>query len=309
MTRATDVVVDWLLSCEEPAVGRMARRDLLGEPPPDFVAGPWVRALLDGLDDPGHPYRKWIGAHWRLVSLVELEVPAGHPQAVAATGPVLRWLTGNAHRKGVKIIDGLARRCASQEGNALAVCSRLGLGNDPRVRLLAESLIEWQWPDGGWNCDPRASGRRSSFHETLPAMWGLYEYAWTHGSGAALLAAERAAELLLSHRVFRSLGTGEPIHPSVLPLHYPPYWHYDVLQAMLILARMGLAGDPRTADALNLLEHRRLPDGRWRPGAYWWRAPDARTGPPDVVDWGRGGPNYMITLNALRVLRAAGRVW
>jgi hypothetical protein len=26
-----------------------------------------------------------------------------------------------------------------------------------------------------------------------------------------------------------------------------------------------------------------------------------------VVDWGRRGPNEMITLNALRVLRMAGR--
>jgi len=35
-------------------------------------------------------------------------------------------------------------RCASQEGNALAVCSRLGLAEDPRVVNLAESLAEWQ---------------------------------------------------------------------------------------------------------------------------------------------------------------------
>ena len=43
-------------------------------------------------------------------------------------------------------------------------------------------------------------------------------------------------------------------------------------------------------------------------GAYWWRAPTATTGHADVVDWGRSGPNEMITLNALRVLRAAGRL-
>jgi hypothetical protein len=27
----------------------------------------------------------------------------------------------------------------------------------------------------------------------------------------------------------------------------------------------------------------------------------------EVVDWGRSGPNEMLTLNALRVLKAAGR--
>ncbi len=28
----------------------------------------------------------------------------------------------------------------------------------------------------------------------------------------------------------------------------------------------------------------------------------------EVVDWGRRGPNAMITLNGLRVLKAAGRL-
>jgi hypothetical protein len=76
----------------------------------------------------------------------------------------------------VQVVDGLARRCASQEGNALAVACRLGMAGDPRAELLARSLVGWQWPDGGWNCDVRASGRRSSFHESLPPAWGLHEY-------------------------------------------------------------------------------------------------------------------------------------
>ena len=91
-------------------------------------------------------------------------------------------------------------------------------------------------------------------------------------------------------------------------LHYPAYWHYDVLQALLILSRLGKAGDPRTADALELLVRRRRPDGRWQPGAYWWRPPGSRSSgsyPVEVVDWGRSGPNEMLTLNALRVLQAA----
>jgi hypothetical protein len=92
-----------------------------------------------------------------------------------------------------------------------------------------------------------------------------------------------------------------------LALHYPPYWHYDVLQALLILSRLGKAGDPRVGDALELLMRRRRVDGRWQPGGCWWRPPDTRTGsgPVEVVDWGRSGPNQMLTLNALRVLKAA----
>jgi hypothetical protein len=68
------------------------------------------------------------------------------------------------------------------------------------------------------------------------------------------------------------------------------------------------AGDPRAADALELLVRRRRADGRWQPGGRWWRPPGRLTGsgPVEVVDWGRSGPNEMLTLNALRVLKAAG---
>jgi hypothetical protein len=57
-----------------------------------------------------------------------------------------------------------------------------------------------------------------------------------------------------------------------------------------------------------LLIDRQKEDGTWHPGGYWWRPPGSDGPNVDVVDWGRGGPNEMITLNALRVLRAAGRL-
>lgn len=305
--------IEWLLASSEPGIVFQVKRDLLGEQdPPEakrVLEGPWVRTLLAGQQTDGgfgvSVYGKWGGAHWRLVSLVELGVPAGEPSCVAAAETVLAWLTGTSHRMGVKVIDGLARRCASQEGNALAVCCRLGLADDPRVKLLAESLVEWQWPDGGWNCDPRATGRRSSFHESLAPMWGLHEYWAATGDGAAKEAAARTAELFLEHRLFRTGGNGEPIHPSFVALHYPPYWHYDILQALLVLSRMGLARDPRARDAVELVEARRLPDGRWRAGGRWWKPPGSKGSNVEVVDWGRSGPNELVTLNALRVLEAA----
>ncbi|MGH3071528.1 MAG: hypothetical protein ACRDNB_04555 [Gaiellaceae bacterium] len=304
--------IDWLPESEEPGVVLQVKRDLLGEQDPPEAArvldGPRVRALLAGQQADGgfgvNVYGKWGGAHWRLVSLVELGVPAGEPRCLAAAETVLAWLTGKAHRSRIPVIDGLTRRCGSQEGNALAVCCRLGLAEDPRVRLLAESLAEWQWPDGGWNCDKKATGRRSSFNESLPPMWGLHEYWLATGEPAARAAAERTAELFLEHRLFRALATGEPMRPSFVELHWPPFWHYDVLQALVVLARMGLAGDPRAADGIDLLEELRRTDGRWQAGARWWRPPGSKGSNVEVVDWGRG-PSEMITLNALRVLRAA----
>jgi hypothetical protein len=57
------------------------------------------------------------------------------------------------------------------------------------------------------------------------------------------------------------------------------------------LGRAGEAADPRTADAVDHL---------------WWSVPGIKSGPPDVVDWGRSRPNEMITFNALRALGSAG---
>jgi hypothetical protein len=310
----TRAALDWLLSSDEPAIRMLARRDLLDEPAEadtgQVLSGPKVTALLAGQHADGgfgtSWYRKWTGAHWRLVSLVELATPPGEPRAVAATDQVLAVLTISRHVNAPPV-NGLFRRCASIEGNALAACCRLGLAGEPRVQMIAENLIAWQWPDGGWNCDPSAPGRRSSFHETLPTAWGLYEYGYATGQPAAREAAVRAAELLLEHRLFRSLRTGEVINRQWLRPRYPPYWHYDILQALLVLSRMGLAGDRRAADALDELERQRLPDGRWRTRGAWWR-PGSGTIAPEVVDWGRSGPSEMLTLNALRVLRAARRL-
>jgi hypothetical protein len=303
----------WLLESTEPAVRYLTRRDVLGEdvePDPDaLLAGSRVRALLSGQAADGgfggHPYKKWTGAHWRLVSLVELGVPARDDQALAAAETVLDWLTSERHRRSVRVVDGLARRCASQEGNALAVCSRLGMAGDPRVGLLARSLVEWQWPDGGWNCDPKASGRRSSFHESLAPAWGLHEYARATGATWAAEAARRTADLFLEHRLFRSMQNGAVINKQWLVLHYPPYWHFDILQALLVLGRLGTLDDERASEPLELLVRLQRPDGRWEAGGFWWKPPGSTT-QAEVVDWGRRGPNEMITLNALRVLRRVG---
>ena len=287
-----EAAIAWLLSSDEPAVRALVRRELLREDVAPVTGGPRVDRLLWHQTE-GHPYRKWTGVHWRLISLAELGVDPALDRVHELTDLVLSWLSRSVYPKD----DGLPRRHASIEGNALAACCRLGRRDDPRAARLAELLVEWQWPDGGWNCDPRASGRRSSFHETLGPMWALHEF-------GRVEAAERAAELLLEHRLFKS--GDRVINKQFTDLRYPPYWHYDILQALLILSRMDLVTDPRAADALDEIERKRRPDGRWTANGYWWRATGEVS--TELVDWWRGEPNEMITLNALRVLKASGRL-
>lgn len=334
----SDSAVEWLLGSEDPSMRYVALTEVLDESSDSAEAsmakkqipkGPIVKTLLTGQKKDGgfgvHPYQKWTGAHWRLVSLVEMGIPPGFRPAVKATDQVLEWLTGEGHLRGIPKINGLTRRCASQEGNALAVCSRLGLQDDPRVAQLAHSLVEWQWPDGGWNCDRREEATHSSFNESLSTLWGLVEYHKATGDRDSRRSMEKAAEFFLKHRIFRSCRTGKVRRPETFHskiyrnvhlfthLHYPLYWHYDILQALRILHLAGKLGDPRTKDALDLVESKRLKDGSWQAEGYYWTLkrsarPRLSVSNVDVVDWGRRGPNKMITLNALRVLKAAGRI-
>jgi len=323
---ALDPGVDLLLHSGEPLIRYRALVDLAGAPADDprVVAaraaipdGPIARALL--ADQPGrHPYSKWRGAHWRLVSLMDLGVPADVPGLREAIEPVLRWLTGRGTRPrplNGPILAGLHRRCASQEGNALAVAVHLGLADDPRAHVLVEGLLGWQWPDGGWNCDRHADAHHSSVNETFPALRGLAAFVRRTGDRRLALAARggtaRTAEFLLRHRVAYSHRTGMPMHSKVVRFHYPPYWHYDVLVGLRALAESGHIGDPRTADALDVLESRRRPDGAWSADAAHYRRPGTADSLVEVVDWVPGdqsGPSEALTLSALLVLTAAGRL-
>lgn len=252
-----------------------------------------------------------MGAFWRLVSLIELEAPRSDPRMRLAANQVLDWLNSGPI---TAMVNGRARIHASIPGNAIAVCSRLGMSGDARVKRLVDILIETQWPDGGWNCDQKPEATHSSFYESLATLWGLIEYSKATGHVDASSAAERAAELFLEHQLFRSTSSGDVINQEWLKLHYPLYWHYDILQALVILSRAEKLSDPRTKEVLDIIESKRDKQKLWRSEGYFWRpltsskfvGSDAPR--KEVVDWGRRGPNEMITLNALRVLRAAGRL-
>ena len=314
-----DRAIAFLLRSPEPAIRHAALVELLdrsAEDPEALAAwsaipdGPIVRALLAGQAPDGsfgvHAYAKWRGAHWRLVALMDLGAPVDLPGLEAAYDTVLDWL-GPAHEARVPVIDGRARRCGSQEGNALAVGVQLGRLGDPRVRRLAANLVRWQWPDGGWNCDVRPAATHSSFNESCPPLLGLARFATATGDAAARAAADRAAEFFLRHRVVFSEWSGELAHPTFGVLHYPPFWHFDMLAGLRALAAAGRVTDARASDALDFLGSMRRSDGTWQAGGRWWRRPGSAGANVEVADWGGRGPSAPMTLSALRVLKAAGR--
>jgi hypothetical protein len=247
-----------------------------------------------------HPYAKWTGTHWRLVEIADAGVPVTQGRLNGGVDAELAWLLSGLEPRRVLRVAGRARRHGSIEGNAVYALSRLGYAEDPRARQLVVALLDWQWPDGGWNCDRRPGVRRSSFHESAIPALGLATYAKVTGDADALRAAEHTAELLLEHRLFRSTATGKSIHPSWTVLHYPAYWHYDVLQGLRLVAAVDRLDDPRATDALDIVEAARRPDGRFS-GRRW-----SSSKQPAAVDWGRGTDNLLLNEIAAGVLTAAG---
>ena len=162
---------------------------------------------------------------------------------------------------------------------------------------LARRLVGEQLDDGGWNCEAPKSAR-SSFHTTICVLEGLLEYERAVGPAPEIAAARRRGEeYLLERGLFRRRSTGEIVNPAFLEFAFPPRYHYDVIRALDYLRNAGLEPDPRMGDALDLIESRKQPDGRWLLDCAHDEAL-AFSFAESV-----GEPSRWNTLRALRVLR------
>jgi len=329
-----------LLRSREPSVRLKARLRVLGEDPDSkpirelreqIRVAPRTKALLTTRRRPGRRvpvgiYHKWLGTHWALAHLADLGYPAGDESLEPlARQAVDMWLRpsyfqefdasteeeANLRHDAVPRLAGRYRRCASQQGSALFYCTTLGLAPDACDQL-AERLMHWQWPDGGWNCDRNPDADTSSFGETLTPMMGLFAYGTTRRKTDAIQAARRASEVFLGRRLYKRISDGRVIHWEFAELHYPLYWHYDLLGALKALGPMGRLDEPRCNDALNLLESKELSGGGWRADRRYYDLPGERPRRgTDRVRWGSLGHasmNEWVTADALSVLRTAGRL-
>jgi hypothetical protein len=262
-----------------------------------------------------HAYMKWQGPHWTLVGLATIGYRVGDESLRPLMAAVESWLFSSRHTGPPATTElpgqpDRIRRCASQEGNAIWSAVRLGLETDRTIEL-ADRLIRTQWPDGGWNCDRRPHARTSSFQETAIPARGLRAFGLRHGYEPALRAADRAAELMLSRRLLWRRRDGALIDPDwggAFDLIHFPIQFYDVLFALQVMTELGRIRDPRCADAVALLESKRLPDGGF-PLEYRNATPcDSVRSRGTFADWGPGGrtrSNPLVSLFADEVLRAA----
>ncbi len=261
---------------------------------------------------PLDPYHMWRGAHWVLAVLADLNYREGDNGLIPLRDQVYEWLFSAEHEKSIKqrVAGDLYRSHASMEGNAIFYLLRLGLA-DERVEELIARLLQWQWPDGGWNCDMKPKVAMSSFMETLLPIRGLALHAQVTGSEVSRDAAKRAADLFLSRRLYKRRRDGKVIKNDFTALHYPCYWNYDILFGLKVMMEAGFLEDERCVDALDLLESKQLPDGGFpAQGKFYRVGRDAGAG-ANLINWGgtsRTKLNEFVTADAMAVLRAAGRL-
>lgn len=335
----TPPIVDTLLASDEPAIVWKTRVHLLGESPTSKAnqtlakavqSSARVKKLLQNRQKSGQiscakgVYAKWQGAHWILATLSDLGYPPGDKGLVGARDQVLdQWLQPFFYKEfeaktkaeayqgeGVVLMEGRYRRCASQQGYAIYYLLKLGLEHE-RIHDLAERLYHWRWPDNGWNCDKDPRATKSTFIHTLHCMRGLHSYGTHYRDQKALRAAREAAEIFLTRRLFKRVTNGKLIRDEFVKLHYPLYWHYDVLFGLKALGELGLLGDKRCQDALDLLEQKRLKDGGFPAESRYYKVSQNIGLGHDFVDWGGTGKTRMnpwVTVDALAVLRQAGRI-
>ena len=138
---------------------------------------------------------------------------------------------------------------------------------------------------------------RSSFHTTIDVLDGLLEFERATGGSAAVREARRSGEdYLLERSLFRRKSTGEVADPAFLDFAFPYYWRYDVLRMLDYFRRSGTDPESRMAEAVEVVQSKRQPDGRWlvdriHPGRVHF-----------ALEGGVGAPSRWNTLRALRVL-------
>jgi hypothetical protein len=331
-------LINLLLQSPNPSIRWKIRAHVLGEDmnSPSMLAlqneirnSDVAKKLLSGLNDPQlnqgrGVYAKWQGAHWVMASLADIGYPPGDEQLIPIKNALLGfWLDegfytefeagsqAKAYQKsGVPVMQGRHRRCASQQGNTLYMLLKLGL-QDKRLDDLVERLLHWQWPDGGWNCDKNPDATHSSFMETLLPLRGLALYAQTIGSAGAAKAAKQAAEVFLKRDLYKKQSSGELIHPEFTSLHYPLYWHYDILAGLKVMAEAGFINDTRCKAAIDLLQSKQLPGGGWPAGKSYYKVSQQMALNADYVDWGgtsKTRMNEWVTADALFVLSKVGKM-
>lgn len=278
-------------------------------------------------------YAKYRGAFWTLIFLADLHADADDPRLAPLADHVLSRQLPN----GGFSPNGAPRfEIVCLTANVLRALVHFRRGDDPRVirgfRRLAERILE----HAGVPCVALQYSLHTACKMTLPQTLRCLAVA---PQGTPLQDVGRVRELLtrqmLAVRVYqymrpdvrayhralqqRRKGTTEralrlrwindhPVEdadlvakPGWMRFGFPRSYNPDLLEGLLALVENDAPPDAALCDALDQVERRRLPDGRWK-------LDDSLNGKLLCDIEQKGRPSKWVTLRALQVLKHFGRL-
>jgi hypothetical protein len=307
-------VLAWLLEVDNPSVRYLALTQLLHRPgnDPQCAAaqaaicdwGP-AKAVLDAQWPEGYWMRPGVGYSpkhkatvWQVIFLEAMGAPRN--EAIdRACAHVLGHSRLSDGRFSAYKTDKGATPCLN--GNLLRAMLRLGYDN-PRLGLSLDALVEMVIRDG-YCCRFNSSGSPSPrMSQGLPCAWGAVKALGAFAEisselrGAAMNSAIEAGLALLSGEL---ASGGSAIASGSSPLWqrfgFPLGNTSDLLEALEVMARLGVKREPRILEAIGAVRAKQDDLGRWR----------LEYTPENT--WGRfgqiGQPNKWVTWRALRALR------
>ena len=298
----------WLLEPDNPSVRYFTLTDLLERLPSDaevrqakaaIMASEPVQKILDAQYPDGYWVKPGIGYSpkyratvWQVIFLADLGATR-----TAQIEKACEHLFEHTQRTDGAFIANKGERGAviCLNGNLLRSLLWFGYGDDPRVQRGLAWLAARVSGDEGFGCH---------YNGRLPCAWGAVKVlsafaALPEGKRppAVQEAIERGVEFLLSYDLVKADYPGG--HGGVSPLWFqfgfPLTYLSNILEVLLVLARLGRGRHPRLTGAIEFMLAKQDQEGRWpleySPGKTW-----ARFGQ-------KGQPSKWVTLNALRVLK------
>jgi hypothetical protein len=322
----------WLLEEDSPGVRYLALRDLMDLPPGDtqllaarqatYREGP-IAVILAAMNEagywsePGSGYNpKYWSTVWSVIMLAQSGAACAQDERISRACAYL--LEHTLAPGGQFTTNGAPSGTADcLQGNLCWALAALGC-QDARLDQAFEWMARSVTGEGIASSDDRQAAVRyyagkcgpdfaCGANNRLPCAWGgakimLAFSAWPAARRTGLIenAVKRGIDFFLStDPALADYPCGWSAKPSTnwWKFGFPVFYVTDILQIVEALVGLGCGGDPRLANALNLVLQKQDSQGRWLleydyNGKTW-------------VDFGvKKQPNKWVTLRAVRALKA-----
>ena len=340
---------DWLLEHDEsqPAIRYYTLRDILGRDENDKEVKAAKAAIMASGPVPvilaaQHPDGYWgkppgyTGTMPAIVFLAQLGADEACPSIRAGCEFLLsRYIANNGCLGGLalKVTPGFNYCFTGSMGAALI---DLGWLNDQRLQTAMEWLAQVITGEGAADASSHASPpfACSGRNANLPCAWGaikamiaLSKVPAAQRTKNMQAAIKRGVDFLLSRDPAVAdypFGSGNKPSSTWFKFYYPLRSEADVLQNLEVLVALGQAGNPKLANALDMVIGKQNQQGRWLLERAYKELPDTQE--KKVYYWyqnslklyitgkewaeiqeKKGQPSKWVTLRALRVLKQAGQ--